>query len=124
MQRTPDTDRIVSRRAPRVAALATWAPRILSTLILAAAAPTRAAWAASPGDVVINEVMQNPAAVSDAAGEWFEVWNATGAPIDLAGWTIASGASETHTIPSGGSLVLPANGYFVLGRSGDHAANG
>ena len=29
-------------------------------------------------DVVINEIMQNPAAVSDSAGEWFEVFNPTG----------------------------------------------
>ena len=27
--------------------------------------------------VVINEIMQNPAAVSDTDGEWFEVFNQT-----------------------------------------------
>jgi hypothetical protein len=97
---------------------------ILTALALAGAGPTRGAWAAAPGDVVINEVMQNPAAVSDAAGEWFEVWNATGAPINLDGWTIASGTTESHTIASGGSLVLPSNGYLVFGRSGDPALNG
>ena len=32
------------------------------------------AQAASSGDLVINEIMQNPAAVADAAGEWFELF--------------------------------------------------
>ena len=34
----------------------------------------------APGDVVINEILQNPAAVADTAGEWFEVYNATSRP--------------------------------------------
>ena len=31
---------------------------------------------AQHGDVVINEIMQDPEAVADTAGEWFEVYNA------------------------------------------------
>jgi len=31
------------------------------------------AWALSPGDLVINEVMANPGAVPDSDGEWVGV---------------------------------------------------
>ena len=47
------------------------------------------ALAADPGDVVINEIMQNPSAVGDTDGEWFELYNPTGSDIDIEGWTIA-----------------------------------
>ncbi len=80
--------------------------------------------AASPGDVVITEIMQNPAAVSDANGEWIELYNSTGAPIDLEGWTIGDGAAESHTIQAGGSGVIPASGFFVMGRFSDVTQNG
>ena len=39
--------------------------------------------AAAPGEVIVNEIMQNPAAVGDSAGEWFELYNTTGADIDI-----------------------------------------
>jgi hypothetical protein len=95
---------------------------LVAALVLAAlAAP---ALAANPGDIVINEIMQNPSAVSDAAGEWFEVWNATTSPINIDGWTLFGGGTENHTISAGGSLVVPANGYVVVGRQADPAVNG
>ena len=62
--------------------------RMLRLSALAIFVFTATLHAASPGDVVINEVMQNPGAVSDAAGEWFELYNATGVPIALDGWRI------------------------------------
>lgn len=94
----------------------------LAALISQGAA--RRANAAAPGDIVINEVMQNPAAVADAAGEWFELYNATGVPIALDGWKIESGGSESHTISSGGTLVIPAGGFVALGKNGTPATNG
>ncbi len=78
----------------------------------------------SPGDVVINEIMQNPAAVSDSAGEWFELVNTTASPIDIEGWTIADVDFDSHVISNGGPLVIPANGYLVLGNNDDNATNG
>lgn len=81
-------------------------------------------WSASPGDIVINEVMQNPAAVSDASGEWFEVTNTTAGPIDINGWVIAGNATESHTIAAGGPLVVAAGGFLVIGRVADPALNG
>ncbi|MBN2496425.1 MAG: choice-of-anchor D domain-containing protein [Deltaproteobacteria bacterium] len=38
------------------------------------------------GAVIISEIMQNPSAVDDNAGEWFEVTNVSGATINLRSW--------------------------------------
>jgi len=80
--------------------------------------------AASPGDVIINEVMQDPSAVSDGEGEWFELYNATSSGIDIDGWVIRDDGSNSHVIDNGGPLVVPAKGYLVLGNNADFATNG
>lgn len=79
---------------------------------------------ANAGDIIITEIMQNPAAVSDNAGEYFEVYNTTASPIDLQGYEIideSGSATERHTIST---LIVPANGYAVLGLNGDVNTNG
>jgi hypothetical protein len=80
----------------------------------------------SPGDLIITEIMNNPSAVSDTTGEWFEVLNLTSSPIDMDGWTLRDDESNTHVIDAatGGNTVVPANGYLVLGRSADTSLNG
>lgn len=66
---------------------------------------------ASPvGNVVINELMVNPASVD---GEFVELYNRSATtPFDLSGWRL-NGLS--HTFPSGS--VLGAQQYLVLARS-------
>ncbi len=81
----------------------------------------------SPGDLVITEIMNNPAAVDDAAGEWFEIYNASGASVDLVGLVIRHQSvtvdpSATFTINV--SVVVPAGGYAVLGLNGNASTNG
>jgi predicted extracellular nuclease len=80
--------------------------------------------AAAPGEVIVNEIMQNPAAVGDSAGEWFELYNTTGADIDINSWTIADNDIDSHTIDNGGPLLIPAGGYLVLGNNTDSGTNG
>jgi predicted extracellular nuclease/2',3'-cyclic-nucleotide 2'-phosphodiesterase (5'-nucleotidase family) len=92
---------------------------VASLLPMVAATPARAA---APGDLVITEVMQNPASVADAGGEWFEVHNPTGTDIDLAGWTIADAGTDSHVISI--SVVVPAGGFAVLGNNADTVING
>jgi hypothetical protein len=75
-----------------------------------------------PAGLVISEIMQNPYAVADAAGEWFEVYNASDAGIDLNGFTIKDNGSDSHTIS--GSVVVPAHGFAVLGINADPLSNG
>jgi predicted extracellular nuclease len=76
------------------------------------------------GDIVINEILQNPSAVSDGDGEWFELHNRTDAPIDIDGWTIEDNDSDDFVIANGGPLEVPAGGFVVLGNNGDFASNG
>ncbi|WP_022836836.1 lamin tail domain-containing protein [Salisaeta longa] len=72
--------------------------------------------------LLITEVMQNPDAVPDSDGEWFEVHNPSRTPVDMQGWTIRDTDTDTHTI--GNSVVVPAGGYAVLCRNGTSSANG
>ena len=77
------------------------------------------------GAVIITEIMQNPSYVNDEFGEYFEIYNTTNTPIDLKGWiikTASTGSPVEHVIPI--SLILPANGYLVLGENADINTNG
>ncbi|MCK4597558.1 lamin tail domain-containing protein [bacterium] len=85
---------------------------------------TVAVLAASPGDLIINELMQDPAAVGDSQGEWFELYNNTTSDIDINGWVIRDDAANVHTIDNGAPLLVPAKGYLVLGNNADLATNG
>ncbi len=84
-------------------------------LAVGAAAP-------SSGQVVINEIMQNPSAVSDSAGEWFELYNAGGQAVDLGGWTVKDDGSNTFTISAGTSIA--AGAWMVFGINGTTSTNG
>ncbi|MDH7475587.1 MAG: lamin tail domain-containing protein [Anaerolineae bacterium] len=75
-------------------------------------------------NIVINEIMQNPAKVDDSVGEWFELYNAGDVAVDINGWTIRDDGSDSHVINNGGPLVIPAYGFLVLARNGDPAVNG
>jgi subtilisin-like proprotein convertase family protein len=66
--------------------------------------------------------MADPSAVTDANGEWFEVFNSTGGTIDLNGLTFRDAGAESFTVSS--SVLIPAGGRAVLGRNGVSATNG
>ena len=86
--------------------------------------PLDGAGAGPAGDLVIVEIMRNPASVSDARGEWFEIFNPGSAAIDINGWTIRDNDSDSHEIDNGSPLLVPAGGVLVLGRNGVRADNG
>lgn len=79
---------------------------------------------AHAGAVVINEIMQNPTAVTDVAGEWFELYNATATTININGWTLRDHDADSHRIDNGGPLLIEPGGYLVLGTNGDSDTNG
>jgi beta-lactamase superfamily II metal-dependent hydrolase len=74
------------------------------------------------GQIIINEVMADPDAVTDANGEWLEVHNTGAAAVNLQGWTLASNNDASQTIAS--SVSVPAGGYVVLARNGTWSTNG
>ena len=77
-----------------------------------------------PGDVIISEVMQNPAEVYDTMGEYIELYNTRDFDIDINEWDISDTSGDMHTILGGGFLVVPAKGYLVLGVENDPDLNG
>jgi hypothetical protein len=68
-------------------------------LIVAGSPGSQAGSAQAPLDVVINEVAWSGTACS-TYDEWIELYNNTGSPIDLNGWTLQG------TIPAHGSYLL------------------
>ncbi|MCB9473052.1 MAG: lamin tail domain-containing protein [Candidatus Delongbacteria bacterium] len=76
----------------------------------------------NPGDLVVSEILQNPNVVSDAVGEWFEVYNATDNAIDLLGLTFNDNGVNTFTVDV--SVVVAPHDYAVLGLNGDTMLNG
>ena len=97
--------------------------RILSTLILCLCS-LQAAAAVVPGTLVVSEFMANPAAVSDTAGEWLELFNNTINPIDVNGLSLADNGSDLHVIDNGGPLLVGSGDYLLLARGADPASNG
>lgn len=74
--------------------------------------------------VLITEIMADPTKVADAAGEWFEVFNAGADPVDLTGWRIVSGpsGSEQHVITA--SIPVASGGFAVIGNNTNSGTNG
>jgi len=75
-------------------------------------------------NLLVSEIMQNPNGVNDSDGEYFEIYNKGGQPIDINGWTISDDGSDSHVINNGGALTVPAKGFAVLGPNSDTGTNG
>ena len=72
--------------------------------------------------LIITEIMQNSAVVSDDFGEWFEVYNNTAMPMNLRGVWMHDDGSNDHTIAS--DVWIDPGMYAPLGKEGDTALNG
>ncbi len=72
-------------------------------------------FASSVGDLLITEVMANPAALSDTRGEWFELHNPTDQEINLRGISIGDDGARRHSFDSD-LLILPGE-FLTLARS-------
>jgi hypothetical protein len=69
----------------------------------------------SANDLIITEIMYDPSALTDANGEWFEVYNATNQAVDLNNLVIDKNGTERHVINT--SVTVSAHGYQVLSRT-------
>jgi hypothetical protein len=75
------------------------------------------------GDLVITEMMVDPAAVADTAGEWFELYNSSGGLLELQGLEFRTrDTAQTFTITE--SLVLADGEFVVLGNNANESTNG
>jgi hypothetical protein len=81
-----------------------------------------AATAATPGSVIISEFIPNPDAVSDANGEYIELFNSNSFSVDINGWKIYNASTLDLTI--GSSVSISAGGFIVLGNSTNTGVNG
>lgn len=67
---------------------------------------------ASPGGIVINEIMYRPAT---EMSEWIEIVNVSAAECDLGGWAL-SDATGSRRIVSSTNMILPAGGFLILAK--------
>ena len=72
---------------------------------------TSVPWPAA-GEVVITEIMQNPSTLNDADGEFFEVYNPTMAPYQLANCLFEGLVDNGFSIPD--DLQIPPMSYRVF----------
>jgi hypothetical protein len=90
----------------------------ISAAIVAAAA----AWAASPEDsVYLAEILYAP--TSATAPAFVEFYNAAPENVSLAGWRVkisGKNGMEQATLPD--TAVIPARGFYLVGRDGDRQA--
>jgi hypothetical protein len=78
-----------------------------------------------PGQIVISEVMANPARVDDTLGEWFEVFNPLAVSVDLGGLVVESQrGTGVESFSISGPLVLDPGAFAVFGSSANPALNG
>jgi len=75
-------------------------------------------------DLLITEFMANPNAVSDAKGEWFEIYNPSNDVFDFNGITLSDNGSNSHLITGSTNLLINPGEYFVFGKNGNTSENG
>lgn len=68
---------------------------------------------AAANDVIINEIMYNPSTAGGQNDEFLELYNTTGANIDLEGWCFTEGITLCFTA----GVEIPAGGYIVVSPS-------
>jgi hypothetical protein len=78
----------------------------------------------APGELVITEVMPSPMAVSDTAGEWFEVKALASVDLNGLGLDRAGDTSAASVINSPSCVHVEAGEYVVFAKSLDSAMNG
>lgn len=68
-----------------------------------------------PGDLQVTEYLANPLGVADTAGEYFEIHNTRGEPVDAAGLLVRDDGSNNFVVAA---LTIAPGGFAVLANSG------
>ncbi len=99
----------------------------LSTMLALCLTPALI-WGFSVGsplnDLVINEIMKDPVAVSDVHGEYIELYNPNPYSVQINDWVIMDLGNDYHIISSPDPLIVEPHSYFVLARDSSAATNG
>lgn len=67
------------------------------------------------GDLLITEIMPDPAVLSDTEGEWFEIYNNSDNPINLQNLILQRNGSNVHTITE--TIELAAGEFYLMART-------
>lgn len=74
------------------------------------------------GGLVINEIMIEPMfAATTEMGQWIELYNNSGSWINLSEWTIEN---ENGQVIEFSTILVPPQGYFLVGASAIQSENG
>ena len=74
------------------------------------------------GDILVTEIMADPVAVTDATGEWFEVYNTSDYDLNLIGWKFKADDGDSFTVQS--NFKVKAGKHRVMGVEKDESLNG
>jgi hypothetical protein len=74
------------------------------------------------GDLVFSEMMIDPQYVDDVLGEWVELYNTAGYPIDIDGYSFHDDDVDQYTLV--GPIVVEPHDYVVLCADTDPSTNG
>jgi beta-lactamase superfamily II metal-dependent hydrolase len=92
------------------------------TVVLRLLVDEKTAAPPAPDALVLTEYMNDPSAVSDDVGEYFEIFNTTTEDISLRGVEVKDGGSDSFLIAS--NVLVPAGEYFLYGSCGNGNVNG
>lgn len=67
------------------------------------------------GELLITEVMSNPDALSDADGEWFEIYNASDHDISLQNVILKKASGSAHVISD--NITISSGQFFGLAKT-------
>jgi len=67
------------------------------------------------GDLLITEIMFDPTSLTDTYGEWFEIYNNTGHPVNLLHLVITKSGTDRHIVTE--PITLASHGYQVFART-------
>ena len=87
----------------------------LASITYLSLGPAAVVSAASPGDVVINELMYNPG-TGNQDDEFIELYNTTGSDIDLGGWSFSAGVT-LNTVTFNPGTIIQSHGYLIVSPS-------
>lgn len=75
-----------------------------------------------PGELIISEIMNNPAILSDSEGEWIEIYNTSNRELNLEGLYFKRNASN-DSVQIDTNIYIPAQGRAVLARTASACEN-